>query len=242
MLSTSTRKLIRSLSVKKYREQEGLFIVEGVKMVEEAIRSDYTVKAIYAQDASLFPEAVLVSQKEMSGISQLKTPPPALAVLEAKNEDTDCHLPEKGQLYLGLDSIRDPGNFGSIIRIADWFGIKAIYASPDSVDLYNPKVVQASMGALFRLRIIYTDLGALLTQTDVPVWGTLLEGESIYQTDVSDMGIILIGNEAHGLSPLLRQKMDRALFIPPYPLHASGAESLNAAMAAAIVCATFRRA
>jgi len=242
MLSKSTAKLIRSLSIKKYRDLEGLFVVEGVKMVNEAIRSGYIIRSIYTQDTSLFPDATLVSQQEMAGISHFKTPSPALAVLEqAKNPESDKPVLQKDRLYLGLDAIRDPGNFGTIIRIADWFGIKTVYASPDSADLYNPKVIQATMGSLFRVKVIYTDLPALLSETDVPIWGALLKGTSIYQADLSPQGIILIGNEAHGLSPALEGYIDHALFIPPYPAHSSGSESLNAAMAAAIICAAFRR-
>ena len=242
MFSQSTKKLIRSLKLKKYRDQEGLFVVEGVKMVREAIQSGYSIKAIYAQDALLFSSATLITQEEMAQVTHLNTPSPALALLElGKHQKPDSYILEKEVLYLGLDAIRDPGNLGAIIRIADWFGIKKIYASPDSADLYNPKVIQSTMGALFRVSVVYVDLVDLLSQTDVPVWGALLAGESIYEADLSGNGIILIGNEAHGLSPILRQRVDHTLFIPPYPLHASASESLNAATATAIICAAFRR-
>ena len=242
MLSKSAGKLIRSLKLKKFRDQEKLFVVEGIKMVQEAIRSDYGIEEIYVQDASLFPDAILVTPQEMAQITHLKTPSPALAVLQhPSNSEPDKHLLKKGELYLGLEAIRDPGNLGTMIRIADWFGIKTVYVSPDSAELYNLKVIQATMGALFRVKVIYTDLTALLAYSNIPLWGALLEGESIYQADLSDNGMILIGNEAHGLSPAIRQRVDHALFIPPYPPHASGSESLNAAMAAAIICAAFRK-
>ena len=235
-------KWLRNLDSKTFREKEGIFVVEGVKMVREAIHSGYEVLAVYTTDVTLFPEATVISEKEMSRITLLNTHSPALAVLERHDFQEDFFLPlEKGCLYLGLDAIRDPGNLGTIIRVADWFGIQEIYASPDCVDRFNQKVIQASMGSIFRIPVVYIDLAKLLDDAKIPVWGTALEGESIYQADLSGNGIILIGNEAHGLSPALRKKINRSLYIPSSPRDGSNPESLNAAVAAAIVCSEFRR-
>ena len=246
MLTKAERKLIRSLKLKKYRDQEGLFVVEGVKMVQEALDSTYRIGAIYVQDKCLFSESCytkLITEKEMSEITHLTTPSPALAIIEKCETDLQQTISgiDKSQLYLGLDAIRDPGNLGTIIRIADWFGIKAIFASTDTVDLYNAKVIQASMGALFRVPVLYVELSEVLDILNIPVWGTSLHGVSIYETQLSNNGVIIIGNESDGISSVLRQKINHMLFIPSYHSDSQTSESLNAAIATAIICSEFRR-
>jgi len=246
MLTKTERKLIRNLKQKKFRDQEGLFVVEGVKMVQEALTSTYRIGAIYIQDKCLFSGSFytkLITEKEMSEITHLTTPSPALAIIEKCETDLHQTISEidKSQLYLGLDAIRDPGNLGTIIRIADWFGIKAIFASPDTVDLYNSKVIQASMGALFRVPVVYVELSKIIDILNIPVWGTSLLGVSIYETELSNNGIIIIGNESDGISSVLRHKIDQMLLIPSYHTDSQVSESLNAAIATAIICSEFRR-
>ena len=248
MLTKTEQKLIRSLKLKKFRDKEGLFIVEGVKMVEEALSSPFQIREIYLQKGVLISglmDAKIISQQEMSEISHLATPSPALALVEKSTIDLfqtqTIEKIDKSQLYLGLDAIRDPGNFGTIIRIADWFGIKAIFASHDSVDLYNSKVNQASMGAIFRVPVYYVELTEVIDTLKIPVWGTALCGISVYDTQLSHNGIIIIGNEANGISDVLQKRFNHTLLIPSFNSDARKSESLNAAVAAAIICSEFRR-
>ena len=246
MVSKADVKLIRSLKLKKFRDQEGLFVVEGAKMVKEAITSTFRIRALYAQEADLFSGSIdvrLVTEREMSNISHLATPSPALALVEKENLNAQQAISDldPAQLYLGLDTIRDPGNMGTIIRIADWFCIKAIFASPDTVDLYNSKVIQASMGAIFRVPVHYIELEKLIDRLNIPVWGTDINGVSIYEVTLSNNGIIIVGNEANGISVSLQQKIKQMLSIPSCCSDALRSESLNAAIATAIICAEFRR-
>lgn len=229
---------IRSLSQKKKREQEGRFIVEGEKMVQEAIDSTFRVEAVYYRDD--------IGEETMQKISLLSSPSPALAVVHTHPQihTTEPALP-KG-LCLALDGVRDPGNFGTILRIADWFGIERIYASEDCVEVYNPKTVQASMGAIFRMEVCYTPLVTLIRRcvaAGIPAYGTFLDGNNLYQekTDLSETGLIVMGNEHNGISSEVSNCLNRRLFIPPYPIDAQTSESLNVAIATAILCAEFRR-
>ena len=246
MISISERKLIRSLKQKKFRDQEGLFVVEGTKMVQEALNSNFQVRALYAQIEDLFLTSIpakLVTEQQMSEITHFTTPSPALALvgIGADNLLNPWEKIDKSSLYLGLDSIRDPGNLGTIIRIADWFGIKAIFATPDSVDLYNPKVIQASMGSIFRVPLYYVDILTVIETLNIPVWGTGTEGKSIYEASLTNNGLIIIGNESMGISSSLRKKIANMLSIPSYPNGSNSSESLNVAVATAIICAEFRR-
>lgn len=246
MLSKAERKIICSLKQKKFRNQENLFVVEGVKMVQEALDSAYRVRVVYAQEEGLFSgvkNVIMVTEREMSEVSHFSTPSPALALVETHR--TDLLYPidnfDESQLYLALDSIRDPGNLGTIVRIADWFGVKAIFASADTVDLYNPKAVQASMGALFRVPVYYSDLCELIDTLNIPIYGAAMSGESVYELPLSNNGVIIIGNEANGISDALLKKAGNVLLIPSFLNSPQRSESLNAAIATAIICSEFRR-
>ncbi|MBR5100594.1 MAG: RNA methyltransferase [Bacteroidales bacterium] len=247
MLSKNEIKEIRALGQKKFRDEQGLFVVEGEKLVEEALRSEFEVVRHFRVEE--------IGEETMARISQLTHPSPALAVLRQPKPQLPQILP--GELVLALDGIRDPGNLGTILRIADWFGIRQVLASEDTVELYNPKVVQATMGAIFRVRVHYCDLVTMLrcpvrpgmteevkpgmTEEAVPVYGTFLEGDSIYETPLTKGGILVMGSEANGISPEVAATITQKLHIPPYPPDAHTSESLNVAVAAAIACAEFRR-
>lgn len=236
-LSASDIKFIKSLSQKKFRDETGLFIVEGEKLVSEALNSSCSVHSVYYRDE--------IGDDAMSRITQLSNPSPALAVLHQINRGK-CNI-KKG-LYLALDTIRDPGNLGTIIRIADWFGVNAILATRDTVELYNPKVVQATMGAIFRVPVHYCDLKDTLVSVrdgGGKVYGTFLDGEDIYSKDGLGCGdgtvVIVIGNESNGISDSIAGIVTDRLTIPTFPNGSKTSESLNAAVATAIVTAEIRR-
>ena len=245
-ISANEIKKVRSLSEKKFRDRLGLFCVEGEKMVEEALNSRFKVETVYRKDE--------IGEEPMSRISALTSPSPALAVLH-KPQDINLFselalsdaLGESG-LYLALDTIRDPGNLGTILRIADWFGIDAVFAAPDTVDVFNPKVVQATMGAIFRVKFHYADIRALCKaalSSGGNVYGTFLDGSDMYAKDLNpgkdSPSVIVIGNESNGISDGVARLISDRLYIPPYPRNDSGSESLNAAIATAITVAEFRR-
>ena len=235
MLSKNEVKFIQSLCHKKQRQQEGLFIAEGVKLVEEIIQSDYHIKKIFATDkwqtekAEIKAITTFVSEDELARISGLQTPNQVLAIV---NQQVIKELPQlEGKLTLVLDGIQDPGNMGTIIRIADWFGISQIMCSPNTVELYNPKVIQGTMGSFLRVKVWYGNLMELFNSTKVPVFGALLEGECVYHTHKPKEGIILIGNEGQGISKDLLPLINHPITIPKI----GGAESLNAAVATGII-------
>ncbi|MCF0178005.1 MAG: RNA methyltransferase [Bacteroidales bacterium] len=238
-LSKNDIKWIRSLGSKKGREELQLFIAEGEKLVQEALASSFEVTATYRLDE--------IGEQCMKQISQLSSPSPALAVIRIpqaiSDADIDSIIAQNG-LSLALDSVKDPGNMGTILRIADWFGIDAVFASQDSVDIYNPKVVQASMGAIFRKKVIYCDLEEIVTRyTDCgkPVYGTFLDGEDINSKNLNGNALIVMGSESNGISEKIAAHVTERLFIPPYPGNVATSESLNVAIATAITCAAFRR-
>ncbi len=245
-LSNNDIKKIRSLQQKKFRDESGLFIVEGEKMVQEAVNSPFGVESVYRKDE--------IGADAMSRISALSSPSPVLAIVR-KPEDSIIDdagdlmpLISKGGLYLALDAIRDPGNLGTILRIADWFGINAVFASKDTVDVFNPKVVQSTMGAIFRVKMHYVDLPELFSNIlglGGKVYGTFLDGRNIYERDLdngaSSPAVIVIGNEANGISDKIASLVSDRLYIPPYPQDSPGSESLNAAVATAVTVAEFRR-
>jgi TrmH family RNA methyltransferase len=245
MLSKNQLKEIRALHISKYRRQEKSFIVEGPKVVNEFINSHYNVKKIFAlkewtdANSHLHNDITLISPKELQAISLLKTPNQVVAIVSYPDQKEFNY--DKNDLVIALDSIQDPGNLGTIIRIADWFGIDKLVCSKETADAYNPKVVQASMGALTRVKFCYTDLAEWMSKIDsnTPIYGTLLKGENIYETNLSKNGIIIIGNEGNGISPEIKSYIKKAITIPSYG--DSMMESLNAAVATAIVCAEFRR-
>lgn len=241
-ISANKIKFVRSLSQKKFRDEHSLFVAEGEKIVAEARASGYQIEEIYYTEE--------IGSEAMARISNLSTPSPVLAVIrkpEFSAEDIISALkPESKGLYLALDGVKDPGNLGTIIRIADWFGVEAIFASTGTVEVFNPKVVQATMGAIFRKKVIYTDLAELCTRfksLGLPVYGTLLDGKNIYEALPADRkhGLVVMGSESFGISEQLRPHIDSKLFIPPYPADAVTSESLNVAIATAIICAEFRR-
>lgn len=245
-LSANKIKFIRSLHQKKYRDEHNLFIAEGEKIVEEAMRSGYNVKEVYHESE--------IGKETMSRISNLSSPSPVLAVIEKPNFTPDSilqsisnsNLQGRKPLYLALDGVKDPGNLGTIIRVADWFGVDAIFASHGSVEVYNPKVVQATMGAIFRKQVIYTDLADVCSKflaAGLPVYGTFLDGKNLYENlpQEEKKGLIVMGSESFGISPQLEALINNKLLIPPYPADSVTSESLNVAIATAIICAEFRR-
>ena len=247
MISKNQIKYIRQLEQKKFRKREKCFVAEGPKVVGDLMQQ-YQPKAIFATDEWTkevesfdYSKLTTVSPDELRRISFLQTPQQVLALFPIP-EQTSYLSPLTSHLYLALDSVQDPGNLGTIIRIADWFGIDTIYCSEDTADAYNPKVVQATMGSLAHVHIIYTDLLQLFDKLpkDFPVYGTLLDGNDIYQQPLSEHGIIVMGNEGNGISEAIRQHVTHRLLIPNFHQGPS-AESLNVAIATAITCSEFRR-
>ncbi|MDR3350869.1 MAG: RNA methyltransferase [Prevotellaceae bacterium] len=239
-------KRIKSLSQKKFRDEYGLFIVEGKKMVEELVYSAFVTRRIITVQPLGFPvsgrSVEQVNAATMARLSALKTPPSVLAVVE-KPAAAKLSLPAPEELLLALDNIQDPGNLGAIIRVADWFGIRRLVCSPGTVDCYNPKVVQATMGAIFRVKVHYTELPEFLQQAkqSTAVYGAFLDGENIYQKQLTPGGVVVAGNEGNGISPEAAAAVSERLFIPPFPAGAVTSESLNVAASTAILCAEFRR-
>ena len=236
-ISKNELRQVRALAQKKFRDETGLFVVEGEKMVSEALASGFEVVSVYRRDD--------IGEEAMARLSSLSSPSPVLAVV--RQPAPAVFEPVRG-LYLALDGIRDPGNLGTILRVADWFGIDGVVASPDTVELYNPKVVQSTMGAIFRMPFHRQDIPAFCRSVIAAgghVYGTFLHGENIYQRDL-DAGskapsVIVIGNESNGISRETAACVSDRLFIPPYPADDPGSESLNAAIATAITVAEFRR-
>lgn len=253
-MTNSEIRYVRSLKDKKSRAQAGEFVVESEKLVLEAIASGFEVKLIcYCGDnvdekISSRPEAQAVDHKTMERISLLSSPSPALAVVGmpvASSEKEIAHLAsDPGALCLALDGVRDPGNLGTIVRIADWFGIDAVLASHDTVELYNPKTIQSTMGSIFRKKVIYCDLAEAaeaFSAAGAAVCGTFLDGENIYSQKLERHALIVMGSESSGIRDYLAGHVSRRLFIPPYPVGGSGCESLNVSAATAVVCSEFRR-
>lgn len=248
MISKNLIKFVRQLEMKKFRSKEGLYVAEGPKVVGDILRS-HVAKAIFATDEWKPADGVdasmvqRITDDELKRISFLQHPQQVLAVFHMPKTDIDSSLSQvTSSLSLALDGIQDPGNLGTIIRVADWFGIDTVYCSEDTADAYNPKVVQATMGSLARVNIIYISLADLFDSlpVDFPVYGTLLDGNNIYQQPLSSHGIIVMGNEGNGISPDIRKRVNQRLLIPNFRVGDS-AESLNVAIATAITCSEFRR-
>ena len=247
MLSKNKIKFIHSLDTKKARKEENAFLVEGFKSVDEFLPS-FHCKLLVATSSyfSTHPkcnadEIIEVTPEELSRASLLKTPQEVLAVFEQPFYKLDFEAPSRS-LCLALDGVQDPGNLGTIIRIADWFGIKDLFCSQNTVDVYNPKTIQATMGALSRVKVHYTDLIPFIqTLHNVPVYGTFLDGDVIYQSELSPTGLIIMGNEGNGISPEIENIVTQRLYIPNYPKERKTSESLNVAVATSIICAEFRR-
>ncbi|WP_214071672.1 RNA methyltransferase [Mucilaginibacter sp. dw_454] len=245
MLSKSNISFLQSLQQKKFRREHGLFLVEGFKSVSEFVNSAYQVQAVY-YTAAMAPKMLNLSQKinslEISSaiiekISALKTPADVVATVSIPQWPALVHATLNKKFSIVLDGIQDPGNMGTIIRTADWFGIKNIICSEDCVEVYNPKVVQATMGSLSRVNVQYANLQDMLSKTKLPVYGALLDGENIYNTNFGTEGLIVMGNEGNGLTEKVKALVTKAITIP----RGGEAESLNVAIATAIFCSEISR-
>lgn len=247
MISKATIKKIHALDMRKFRRNERLFVAEGPKLVDELCA---TMKPVYiaalpewiSENAKIISgtEYDIVTPDELQRASLQKNPQQVIALFPIP-EHRFCTEQLKNELVLMLDGVQDPGNLGTIARIADWFGIRNILCSAETADIYNPKAVQATMGALARVKFHYTDLIQLLSQYDGPVYGTFLDGENICGQELSENGIIVMGNEGKGISQGVGEMINRRLYIPNYPIGTQTTESLNVAIATSIVCAEFRR-
>ena len=249
MLSKAQIKLIKSLEQKKFRKETGLFVAEGGKTVGDLIDCGMPCELIIATKEWLASHCLPcstaiteVSAEEMKRASFLRTPQGVLALFRYPSTECDDSHPAKS-LCLALDGVQDPGNMGTIIRIADWFGIEHIYCSNGCVDAYAPKTIQATMGAIGRVKIYYTHLPSLISELKgkAPVYGTFLDGENIYKCNLQENGLIVMGNEGNGISKECEELISEKLLIPNYPAGRATSESLNVSTATAIICSEFRR-
>lgn len=244
MVTKADFQLVRSLSDKQARIQSGLFVAEGDKLVGEIVASpEWHIHRLFVTEGSSVcsPKAEVVSPKEMERLSALKSAPRSLALVRIP--ERRAAIPEEEELVLCLDEVQDPGNLGTIIRTADWYGIRHIVCSPTTADCFAPKVVQATMGALLRVEVAYCDLSEWLRgvrQRGVATYATTLDGEDIHTAHLTRGGVIIMGNEGRGVSPEVQSQVSCKLFIPPYPASRRGSESLNVAIATAITCENFR--
>jgi TrmH family RNA methyltransferase len=240
MVSKNQLKLITSLQQKKYRNANKLFFAEGVKGIQELLDSNFELEYLYTtkNDFSKVNKDLktIISDDDLKKISALVTANSCLAVFKIPSGKP---IVETG-IILALDSIRDPGNLGTILRLCDWFGVEQIICSKETVDVYNPKVVQATMGSISRVNVNYLDLKAFLVETNLPIFGTFMNGENIYKSKLPKKGIIVMGNEANGISSEIEELIQNKLTIPRFS-DAQKTESLNVATATAIVLSEFRR-
>jgi len=244
MISKSQISFIKSLQLKKFRKAHNHFIVEGIKSITEFYEEDYTLHSIYylpeiSSKVDNFLRNIKgfeVSSDELNKISALSNPQDILAVF--KIPEYDIRIEDMaGKYALALDGVQDPGNLGTIIRTADWFGIDTLICSKDTADIYNPKVVQASMGSLSRMKIKYCGLDSFLSQYPYAIYGAVLEGDSLYESEFDKEGIVILGNEGHGISDEVRRHVSKTIMIPRF----GRAESLNVAISAAIICSELNR-
>ena len=252
MISKNKTKALRLLESKKHRRQAGLFVAEGPKVVGDLLAAGpartlgATQEWLDAHPDAAASEVITVDADELRRVSFLQHPQQVMATFplpvdEERPEDSVSTI--CSTLCLALDGIQDPGNLGTIIRIADWFEIEHIYCSPDTADAYSPKVVQATMGSIARVRLCYTDLCGLidLLPKTTPVFGTMLDGTDLYEQESAPHGLLVMGNEGNGISAAVASRLTHRLLIPPYPAGRATADSLNVAIATAICCAEFRR-
>ena len=236
MISKNQIKNITRLQQKKYRQQEGLFIAEGVKVINEFLNSTFKLVDLFSTKTFNVENETLITEAELKKISALKTPNTALAVFEIPK----LSLIESKGLIVALDDLRDPGNLGTIIRLCDWFGVKQLLCSKETVDCFNPKVVQATMGSLTRVNVFYIDLNHYLEETKQTVFGAFMDGENVYASNLPADGILVLGNEANGISQSIEKHVNKRISIPRFgDLQAT--ESLNVATAGAILLSEFRR-
>ncbi len=240
MVSKNQIKLITSLQQKKYRKEHKLFFAEGRKVIQELIHSNFELEYLFSTSeifSEINPNKVnLILESDLKKISALSTPNDCLAVFrmpESKNINASG-------LIVALDAVRDPGNLGTIIRLCDWFGISELVCSDETVDIYNPKVVQATMGSIARVNVSYTNLEKFITESDLPLFGTFMDGDNIYKTDLPNEGIIIMGNEANGISAPIEKAVKNRLTIPRFG-DLQQTESLNVATATAIILSEFKR-
>ena len=239
MLSKGQIKLINSLSQKKYRQKNALFVAEGIKVIKELLNSNFELERLFSEADLFFTEnnkMQLLEANELKKITKLATPQTALALFK---------IPQKKQtitedFIVALDGVRDPGNLGTIIRLCDWFGVKQLLCSKDTVDCYNEKVVQATMGSIARVEVIYGDLAEEISKLDLPVFGTFMNGENIYESSLSFKGILVLGNEANGISDEIKRLTKHQISIPQFG-ETKNTESLNVATATAILLSEFKR-
>ncbi|MEO3403887.1 RNA methyltransferase [Mucilaginibacter sp. CAU 1740] len=245
MLSKSQISLLKSLQHKKFRKEHGLFLVEGHKSVIEFVNTAYQVDTIY-HTAAIVPKLLNLSRKinfqeislaDLEKISSLKTPQEVIGLVKMPIWPSLNYNTLKNRFSLVLDGVQDPGNMGTIIRTADWFGITDIICSEDTVDVYNSKVVQATMGSLARVNVHYTDLATTLPQIKLPIFGAMLDGENMYSTNFGNEGLLAMGNEGNGLRPDIQALINKKITIP----RVGQAESLNVAIATAIFCSEIKR-
>ena len=238
MVSKSQIKLITRLNQKKYRQQERLFIAEGLKTVNELINSSLKLHHVFTTRSFNFDakSETIVTEAELKKISLLSTPNQALAIFEIPESKPI----QDNQLIIVLDDVRDPGNLGTIIRLCDWFGIQDLVCSASTVDCYNPKVIQATMGSITRVNVSYVNLETFLKNNEMDVFGAFMDGNNIYKTNLPNQGILVLGNEANGISPAIEACLDNKLSIPRFG-DLQTTESLNVATATAILLSEFKR-
>ena len=244
VISKNKIKLVRALETKKGREKQGLFVAEGPKVVGDLLAAGFELVELFEEEEDIKKVSFLQHPQGKLGIFKLPE--------QTKTKAGECEtavgaerkvLLGENELALALDGVQDPGNLGTIIRVADWFGIERIFCSMDTADCWNPKVVQATMGSIARVKIYYLNLNELINSlpTDYPIYGTLLDGEDIYEEKLSANGLIVMGNEGSGISATIRQRVNRKLLIPNFSVGTTRAESLNVAIATAVVCSEFKR-
>ena len=266
MISKNKIKAIRQLDNKKHRRETGLFVAEGPKVVSDLLGAFPCVSVIatdtWLQAHPTLPhpaEIIGVTEEELRRVSFLQHPQQVMGVFDMPAHSTisyqGCLQPAQTaslqslrerisqELCLALDGVQDPGNLGTIIRIADWFGIETLVCSPDTADAYSPKVIQATMGSIARVQVVYTDLVSLIDQlpTDTAIFGTVLDGTDIYHQELGNRGLLVMGNEGNGISDAVIDRLTHRLLIPHYPAERETADSLNVAIATAVACAEFRR-
>ena len=239
MVSKNQIKLINSLQQKKYRKLHNLFIAEGKKVIQELIDANFSLEYLFVTKENLFDSKYnfeLISDNDLKKISALTTANDCLAVFKIK----EVNFKVSSGLELALDNIKDPGNMGTIIRLCDWFGISKIVCTEETVDIYNPKVVQATMGSLARVEVLYTNLADYLKTTDLEIFGTFMEGKNIYKQELPARGIIVIGNEANVISTYIENLVTQKINIPRFG-SLQQTESLNVATATAVILSEFKR-
>ena len=249
MLSKALQKRISALENKKQRKESGLFVAEGGKTVLDLLSAGLKAERLIAttewlqeHKLQLGADVVEVSNSEMKQISFQQAPQGVLGIFHQPQHKADFSAPQN-ELCLALDNVQDPGNLGTIVRIADWFGIENIFCSIGTADIYNPKTIQATMGAIARVKVHYVDLPALINsiKEKAPIYGTFLDGEDIYRKELKNYGLIIMGNEGNGIGKECAGQVAERLFIPNYPAGRETSESLNVSVATAIICSEFRR-